>query len=166
MVVAVAGVVIGLGGVAFATIPDSNGTIHGCFNKQNGNLRVVETQNDCRRNENALDWSQGTSGGRVARAYARVLHDGTLDSERSANVAGVSKPNPGLGNLFCVSLSFTPVNAVATPETLPSAPQLGHDVRVSVDPNLVGQVCPEPDRTVLVDTVNTTAYTNFYLVIR
>jgi hypothetical protein len=67
MVVALAGVTIGLGGVAFATIPDSSKTIHGCYNKSNGNLRVVESAGDCRKNETALPWNQqgppGTPGG-------------------------------------------------------------------------------------------------------
>jgi hypothetical protein len=46
------------GGVAFATIPDSNGTITGCYNRTNGNLRIVDSGNDCRQNENAINWNQ------------------------------------------------------------------------------------------------------------
>ncbi len=52
-----AALMVALGGVAFAAIPDSNGIIHGCF-KNNGNLRVVESAADCRNNENVLGWSQ------------------------------------------------------------------------------------------------------------
>src|SRR5215211_6312496 len=60
-----AALMVALGGVAFAAIPDSNGTIHGCFQKGNGALRVVESQASCRNNENALNWNvQG--GGRMA----------------------------------------------------------------------------------------------------
>lgn len=58
MVVALVGVVIGLGGVAFATIPDSSGTIHACIGKSNGNLRAVEATADCRTNETAIGWNQ------------------------------------------------------------------------------------------------------------
>jgi hypothetical protein len=57
MVVALVGVVIGLGGVAFATIPDSSGTIHGCYGPQ-GNLRVVESAAGCRNSETSLSWNQ------------------------------------------------------------------------------------------------------------
>jgi hypothetical protein len=57
MVVALIGVVIGLGGVAFATIPDSSGTIHGCYGPQ-GNLRVVDSAAGCRNSETALSWNQ------------------------------------------------------------------------------------------------------------
>lgn len=58
MAVALVGVVIGLGGVAFATIPDSTGTIHGCRATSSGNLRVVESANDCRSNEVPIQWNQ------------------------------------------------------------------------------------------------------------
>jgi hypothetical protein len=58
MAVALLGVVIGLGGVAFATIPDSSGTIHGCYVKGLGNLRVVESGSDCRSNETPIAWNQ------------------------------------------------------------------------------------------------------------
>jgi hypothetical protein len=56
--IAVAALAVALGGVAYATIPDSNGTIHGCYQKGNGNLRVVESSSDCRSSEQALDWNQ------------------------------------------------------------------------------------------------------------
>jgi hypothetical protein len=54
--VALAALIVALGGVAYATIPDSSGTIHGCSNKANGNLRVVES--NCRRDETAIAWNQ------------------------------------------------------------------------------------------------------------
>jgi hypothetical protein len=84
MLVALVGVVIGLGGVAFATIPDSGGTIHGCYSKSNGNLRVVESASDCRNNETALPWNQqgppGPPGGGIvakARSTAPVAPPGS-----------------------------------------------------------------------------------------
>jgi hypothetical protein len=58
MVVAMFGVAIGLGGVAFATIPDSSGKVHACYVKGNGNLRVVESASACRKNETAIEWNQ------------------------------------------------------------------------------------------------------------
>lgn len=54
----IAGVVALGTGVALATIPDSGGTIHGCYAK-GGALRVIDTANDaCKANETALAWSQ------------------------------------------------------------------------------------------------------------
>jgi len=61
--------IVAVGGVAYAAIPDSEGVIHGCFNKQNGNLRVVESGGACRSSESAIDWNQqgppGPPGGGV-----------------------------------------------------------------------------------------------------
>lgn len=48
------------GGIAYATIPDSGGTIHGCYQKNDGRLRVVDpsTGGSCGPSEQALNWSQ------------------------------------------------------------------------------------------------------------
>jgi hypothetical protein len=68
--IALAALVIALGGAAFAAIPDSNGTIHGCYQKSNGNLRVAEYGSECRSGEVAIAWNQG--------AGVDVLHPITL----------------------------------------------------------------------------------------
>ena len=46
------------GGIAFASIPAAGGTIHGCYQKENGQLRVVEKTTDCRASELAIFWNQ------------------------------------------------------------------------------------------------------------
>ena len=58
---AVAG--LALGGIAYASIPDSSGTIHGCY-KKNGDLYVIDdAQGACKNNESALSWNeQGPQG--------------------------------------------------------------------------------------------------------
>jgi hypothetical protein len=93
MVVAVVGVVIGLGGVAFATIPDSTGTIHGCYGKSNGNLRVVESASDCRSNETALPWNQqgppGPPGG-LTTAFAEETSEISTASRTFTDLGGPS----------------------------------------------------------------------------
>ena len=40
--IVVAGLIVGIGGgvAAMAAIPDADGTIHACYSKQSGNLRV------------------------------------------------------------------------------------------------------------------------------
>ena len=53
-----AALMVALGGVALAAIPDTNGTIHGCFQKSNGNLRVVESAGNCRTSETPISWNQ------------------------------------------------------------------------------------------------------------
>jgi hypothetical protein len=46
-------------GAAIASIPDSTGVINGCYNKVNGNLRVIDAASQtCRPDETAIFWSQ------------------------------------------------------------------------------------------------------------
>jgi hypothetical protein len=53
------GLVILSSGVVVASIPDSGGVINGCYNKSNGNLRIIDTATDsCMNHETAISWSQ------------------------------------------------------------------------------------------------------------
>jgi hypothetical protein len=68
-VISIAALTLGVGGgvTAYASIPDGNGVIHGCYNKV-GNLRVINTDTGqaCRNAETALTWNrtgpQGPAG--------------------------------------------------------------------------------------------------------
>ena len=52
------------GGLAWASIPDASGEIHACYQKENGNLRVVDSATtSCRSQEASLSWSQAGSPG-------------------------------------------------------------------------------------------------------
>ena len=63
-------IVIGLaaGGIAYASIPETNGVVHGCYKTLGGALRVIDTgkKQACVRGELALSWNQtgpkGTTG--------------------------------------------------------------------------------------------------------
>ena len=45
-------------GVAYATIPDSAGAIHGCYAKSSGALRVIDdSAASCKASESSLSWS-------------------------------------------------------------------------------------------------------------
>ena len=62
-ILVVAGAIIVLAiaaGVAYAAIPDSGGVIHGCYNTNNGQLRVIDPDagDKCKTPESALSWSQ------------------------------------------------------------------------------------------------------------
>jgi hypothetical protein len=47
------------GGIAYAAIPDGNGTIHACVLAGQGQVRIVDpAQGTCKANETALTWSQ------------------------------------------------------------------------------------------------------------
>jgi len=56
----VAGALMVAGGIAYATIPDSGGVIHGCYDKSWGTLRVIDTgkPQTCTKFESPLSWSQ------------------------------------------------------------------------------------------------------------
>ena len=57
-------IVLAAGATAYATVPDGNGVIHGCYGKpgtpQKGELRVRDASQgeQCRFYENTLDWNQ------------------------------------------------------------------------------------------------------------
>ena len=57
-------------GVAFA-IPDESGAIQGCYQKNNGQLRVVNGAADCRPSELPLSWSQTGRPGNGRRRPSR-----------------------------------------------------------------------------------------------
>ncbi len=47
------------GGVAYATIPDSNSVIHSCYTTKGGSLRVIDpgAGESCNLKESPLDWN-------------------------------------------------------------------------------------------------------------
>jgi hypothetical protein len=62
------GLVIGIGvavaGIAYASIPDANGVIHGCYLNARGTLRVIDTATqNCTSGETPLSWKQTGSQG-------------------------------------------------------------------------------------------------------
>ena len=66
------GLLVALGGVAFASIPDKNGVIHACYQKSSGVLRIIDTAKHgaagkCGKGEKSLAFSlQGPRGLRGA----------------------------------------------------------------------------------------------------
>lgn len=61
--IAIAALVVALGGAAFAAIPDSDGTVHACYQKNTGDLRVVESGESCRNSERSLTLAGSVPGG-------------------------------------------------------------------------------------------------------
>ena len=63
LIVIAAGAMVGTG-VAFATIPDAGGTIHACFARSGGSLRVIDAGvTNCKSGEISLNWNtQGAPG--------------------------------------------------------------------------------------------------------
>lgn len=55
----VAGGLVVAGGVAYATIPAADGTIHGCYHHNGGTLRVIDDSvGNCKSTETAISWNQ------------------------------------------------------------------------------------------------------------
>jgi hypothetical protein len=51
-------VAIGAAGVAWATIPDAGGTIHACYSRSGGSLRVIDASvTNCKQGETSLQWT-------------------------------------------------------------------------------------------------------------
>jgi hypothetical protein len=51
---------VAAGGIAYASIPDASGVIHGCIKTKSGALRVIDTDagQACGSKETALDWAK------------------------------------------------------------------------------------------------------------
>ena len=74
----VVGVGIAAGGIAYASIPDSNGVIHGCYVKTTGDLRVIDSSGKgCDPGEKPLEWNQAGPTGPSGTAGPTSLQDGT-----------------------------------------------------------------------------------------
>ena len=105
-IAAVAGLVLA-GGVAYASIPDAGGVIHGCYQKNNGQLRVIDPASDsCRSSEAGLDWNQvgvrGPTGSRgptgAAGADGKDGKDGVDGKDGKDGAAGPTGPTGRAGN--------------------------------------------------------------------
>src|SRR5690349_10898370 len=63
-------------GIAYATIPEANNVIHGCYQSTTGHLRVVDPaatskpMQGCNRDETPLDWNQQGQKGDAGPAGA------------------------------------------------------------------------------------------------
>jgi hypothetical protein len=76
------------GGIAYASIPDSSGVIHGCYKTTGGGLRVIDTDRGatCTTGEKSLNWNQtGPQGATGPRGpsdayFARMIDEQTIPS--------------------------------------------------------------------------------------
>ena len=141
VVSAVAALALAAGAIAYATIPDASGVIHGCYMKSGGSLRVFDASvTSCKSGETELDWNvQGQAGpagppgaagtpgtpgspgspgppgpAGSAVAYAHVNSDGTVDAGHSKNITQANVTHPQAGVYCFDNLGFTPNNVVAT----------------------------------------------------
>lgn len=88
-----------LGIIAYASIPDAGGVIHGCYKTSNGSLRVIDSaavQCDP-KNETPISWNQaGTQGPQGVQG-----EQGPIGPEGPAGAQGL----PGMAPLVLLSLN-------------------------------------------------------------
>jgi hypothetical protein len=76
--VAVALVAIAAGTTAYAAVPDGGGVIHGCYDKNSGQLRIADTDTNtpksCTSKEAAVAWNQQGPAGPAGPSGITGLH--------------------------------------------------------------------------------------------
>lgn len=79
---------IGVGfGVAQASIPDSSGTIHACYNVHGGRLRVIDSSTQsCRKNERGISWPSTVASGLTG--WQLIDCTASLDNLGNVTVSG------------------------------------------------------------------------------
>jgi hypothetical protein len=85
---AAAAVIAAGGAIAYASIPDSGGVIHGCYGSGNGKLRVIDSAtSSCGANEVAIAWSQtGPPGGPGPAGPPSLAPSSAVDNFRAFNL--------------------------------------------------------------------------------
>src|SRR5436190_11557664 len=81
------GVGLAAGGIAYASIPDGTGVIHGCYKTTGGSLRVIDTSvgGNCNSSETPLSWSQtGPKGATGARGPTGAAGTNGLNGAKGA----------------------------------------------------------------------------------
>ncbi len=114
-------------GVAYATIPGSDGVISACRDSKTGMLRAIDAEagETCDAKEVLLTWNQtgpqGPQGPQgppgppgTAAAYARIAADGTVNADFASGITTANVSHPGTG-IYCLrNLGFQPRAVVAT----------------------------------------------------
>jgi hypothetical protein len=99
------------GGIAYATIPDAGGVIHGCYKNSNGALRVIDTGAGatCSAAETALAWNQTGPPGSGATTFTTTVAADTdvalASLDNGITVTGIC--NSGGGGRVQLEISVT-----------------------------------------------------------
>jgi hypothetical protein len=138
------------GGIAYASIPDSRGVIHGCYQNTSGTLRVIGTNptvggGKCSNGESALTWNQrgptgppgadGTNGTDGTRGPTGLTGkrgpsgaDGT--SGPGAMVTGSTGPDdvPAAAGIHYIGSSFVTTDFGTSTQVISVSGTLGNQV--------------------------------------
>jgi hypothetical protein len=114
-----------VGGVAYATIPDDHGVIHGCYTRSGGSLRVIDAGvTNCSSKETALNWSVTGPPG-PAGAIGPQGVPGPQGPQGSQGQQGLQGPqgSSGVSHAYYGSATQSSVGTSATTVvTVPSVP--------------------------------------------
>lgn len=71
-----------MGVIVYASIPDSGGVIHGCYKRNNGTLRVIDTGvSQCDNSETPIQWNQTGPQGAPAPPRLITVGSGSADMQ-------------------------------------------------------------------------------------
>jgi hypothetical protein len=144
-------VAISGGAIAYASIPDSSGVIHGCYTVSGGALRVIDTAKGqtCATGQHSLNWNQkgprgpagppgpaGVSGYGVARCT--VAQDGTTGNYFVASSSGGTCSVTGAVHIVGHALLVCPTGDKAFSGSSTSAAANGVLVAMDAMPNADG----------------------------
>jgi hypothetical protein len=125
MAVALAALVVALGGVAFASIPARNGVFKVCYDSR-GAMRVIDSSASCQAGETQI-LLDGPAALNLARPYGAFTVDsrGHVHIEDQSGIQGVTRLSRGK---FCVKprANFNEVVSVASAGFNPNAVALAY----------------------------------------
>ena len=112
-----AGALLLAGGLAYAAIPDSDGTIHACLLKSLEQVRIIDAATmECRPNETPLSWNQqgpkgdtgpqGVTGPQGATGAQGAT--GQKGDTGTQGATGATGPTGGLDNVQVIHTTGTP----------------------------------------------------------
>lgn len=114
-------------GVSYASVPDTDGTIHGCYTTSSGALRVIDpsTGGSCYSYETGISWNSPQSGlkyytstGYVnSQSITETCPDGGIPSSLWVNGNNVLLSN-GAGSAFNESLVYPNNDSTKNPDGL------------------------------------------------
>jgi hypothetical protein len=105
---------LAVSGIAYATIPDDNGVIHGCYAKSGGALRVIDAGvTNCSKSETSLNWNVKGATGPVGPQGAQGPQGpqgppGPAGPQGPQGLQGAQGPS-GLSHAYFASANNVPV---------------------------------------------------------
>lgn len=123
---AIVGTLLGIAGVAYATIPDSSGAINTCYANDGGALRAVDGVADCTKDEQPLALGGPTRGYAVSDATDIALGSTSVAVARMVLPAGTYLAH---AKVNVANLNFTALGSTFVPCSM----QLGDPATATLD---------------------------------